>query len=108
MGAPARRPEIPFEEIQLKFADDNRVIGVEPCSPNRQVPVLFVNGERVWDSLAIGETVAELFPGKKLWPEDRQARALARSVCAEMHSGISQPALRDAHEHPRLASRARA
>jgi glutathione S-transferase len=80
---------IAFEEIQLKFADDNRVIGVEAWSPNRKVPVLFVDGERVWDSLAISETVAELYPEKMLWPEDRQARALARSVCAEMHSGFS-------------------
>jgi glutathione S-transferase len=83
-----RQAGIEFEEVQLKFADDNRVIGVEPYSPNRQVPVLFVNGERVWDSLAISEAAAELFPEKRLWPEDRQARALARSVCAEMHSGF--------------------
>ena len=79
---------IPFEEIQLKFADDNRVIGVEAYSPNGQVPVLFVNGERIWDTLAIGEAVAELFPEKRLWPEDRRARALARAACAEMHSGF--------------------
>ena len=83
-----RQAGIEFEEVQLKFADDNRVIGVEPWSPNRQVPVLFVNGDRVWDSLAIGEAVAELFPGKNLWPQDSRARALARSVCAEMHSGF--------------------
>jgi glutathione S-transferase len=83
-----RQAGIEFEEVQLKFADDNRVIGVERWSPNRQVPVLFVNGERVWDSLAISEAVAELFPGKNLWPENSQARALARSVCAEMHSGF--------------------
>ncbi|HZM44338.1 MAG TPA: glutathione S-transferase [Burkholderiales bacterium] len=83
-----RQAGIEFEEVQLKFADDNRVIGVERWSPNRQVPVLFVNGERVWDSLAISEAVAELFPRKNLWPENSQARALARSVCAEMHSGF--------------------
>ena len=83
-----RQAGIEFEEVRLKFADDNRVIGVERWSPNRQVPVLFVNGERVWDSLAISEAVAELFPRKNLWPENSQARALARSVCAEMHSGF--------------------
>src|SRR4026208_1717139 len=70
-----RQAGIEFEEVQLKFADDNRVIGVERWSPNRQVPVLFVNGERVWDSLAISEAVAEPYPEKKLWPGGRQARA---------------------------------
>ena len=83
-----RQAAIAFEEVQLKFDDANRVIGVEPWSPNGQVPVLYVNGERVWDSLAIGEAVAELYPEKKLWPGDRHARAVARSVCAEMHSGF--------------------
>ena len=83
-----RQAEIPFEEVQLKFDDANRVIGVEAWSPNGQVPVLYVNGERVWDTLAIGEALADLFPAKKLWPEERQARALARSACAEMHSGF--------------------
>src|SRR5262245_41251813 len=83
-----RQAGIAFEEVQLKFADDNRVIGVESWSPNGQVPVLHANGERVWDTLAIAEAIAELFPEKMLWPDDRQARALARSVCAEMHSGF--------------------
>jgi glutathione S-transferase len=83
-----RQAGIEFEEVQLKFADDNRVIGVEAYSPNGQVPVLFVKGERVWDTLAIAETVAELYPGKSLWPQNAHARALARSVCAEMHSGF--------------------
>ncbi|HYG66772.1 MAG TPA: glutathione S-transferase, partial [Anaeromyxobacteraceae bacterium] len=41
---------------------------------------------RVWDSLAIAEYLAERHPG--LWPADRAARAWARSVCAEMHSGF--------------------
>ena len=43
---------------------------------------------RVWDSLAIAEYLAELFPDKKLWPEDPIARAFARSISAEMHSGF--------------------
>ena len=43
----------------------------------------------VWDSLAIAEYLAECYPEAQLWPQDRQARALARSVCAEMHSGFS-------------------
>jgi glutathione S-transferase len=47
-----------------------------------------IDGEPVWDSLAIAETVAEMHPEKHLWPEDPVARRVARSVCAEMHSGF--------------------
>src|SRR5215212_4906473 len=76
---------IPFEEIQLWFDDDARVIGGERYSPTAQVPVLLVDGEPVWDSLSICEAVAELYREKALWPKDTRARQLARSVCAEMH-----------------------
>jgi glutathione S-transferase len=79
---------IAFEEIQLKFTDTGKVAGIEPYSPTRQVPVLIVDGEPVWDSLAIGEVVAELFPEKQLWPSDPRARQIARSICAEMHAGF--------------------
>jgi glutathione S-transferase len=83
-----REAGIPFEEISLKFDDQGRIPGVERYSPSGQVPVLLVDGEPVWDSLAICETVAELFPDKHLWPRDARARRLARSVCAEMHAGF--------------------
>jgi glutathione S-transferase len=79
---------IAFEEIQLKFSDTGKVAGIEPYSPTRQVPVLSVDGEPVWDSLAIAEAVAELFPHKQLWPADARARQIARSICAEMHAGF--------------------
>ena len=83
-----RQAEIPFQEIQLKFAQDVSVIGVEKYSPTRKVPVLLVDGEPVWDTLAICETAAELFPQNHLWPQEARARRVARSVCAEMHSGF--------------------
>lgn len=83
-----RQAQIPFEEVQLKFGPDTKVIGVEQYSPTRKVPVLLVDGEPVWDTLAICETAAELFPDKHLWPVDARARRLARSACAEMHSGF--------------------
>ncbi|MBE0625543.1 MAG: glutathione S-transferase family protein [Burkholderiales bacterium] len=89
-----RQAGIDFEEIGLKFSDEGRVRGVEPYSPTRQVPVLLVDGEPVWDSLAICEAVAELFPDKRLWPADARARQIARSICAEMHAGFRS--LRDA------------
>lgn len=54
-----------------------------------QVPILIDGDLRVWDSLAIVEYLAERFPDKQLWPADSEARALARSVCAEMHSGFA-------------------
>ena len=79
---------IAFEEIQLKFTDEGKVEGIEPYSPTRQVPVLIVDGEPVWDTLAICEAVAELFPQKNLWPADARARRMARSICAEMHAGF--------------------
>jgi glutathione S-transferase len=79
---------IAFEEIQLKFTDEGKVEGIEPYSPTRQVPVLIVDGEPVWDSLAICEAVAELFPQKNLWPAGARARQIARSICAEMHTGF--------------------
>jgi glutathione S-transferase len=86
-----RQAGIAFEEVPLKFDESGgglRVAGIERYSAAGKVPVLLVDGEPVWDSLAICETVAELFPGKRLWPEDERARRVARSICAEMHSGF--------------------
>ena len=86
-----RQAGIPFEEVQLKFEDADgglRIAGIEPYSKARKVPVLLIDGEPVWDSLAICETVAEMFPDKHLWPESDAARRVARSACAEMHSGF--------------------
>ncbi|MBM3357273.1 MAG: glutathione S-transferase family protein [Betaproteobacteria bacterium] len=83
-----RQAQIPFEEIQLWFDDEARPRGIGQYSPAGQVPVLLVDGAPVWDSLAICETLAELFPEKRLWPEEAGARAHARAVCAEMHAGF--------------------
>jgi glutathione S-transferase len=86
-----RQAEIPFQEVQLKFGEsDGRltVPGIEKYSAARKVPVLVIEGEPMWDSLAICETVAEMFPEKTLWPEAADARRMARSACAEMHSGF--------------------
>ncbi|HEX2331920.1 MAG TPA: glutathione S-transferase family protein [Burkholderiales bacterium] len=86
-----RQAEIPFEEVQLKFDESGgglRVAGIERYSAAGKVPVLLIDGEPVWDTLAICETVAELYRGKQLWPQDERARRAARSACAEMHSGF--------------------
>jgi glutathione S-transferase len=83
-----RQAGIAFRELQLWFDEDGHAKGIEQYSPTGQVPVLLVNDEPVWDSLAICETVAQLFPEKRLWPGDTRAQALARSACAEMHAGF--------------------
>lgn len=57
-------------------------------SPTGKVPVLECEHGTIWDSLAIAEYLAERFPEANLWPRDPAARALARSICAEMHSGF--------------------
>jgi glutathione S-transferase len=59
-----------------------------------KVPILLHNGQSIWDTLAIIEYAAETWPEKGLWPKNKKARALARSVSAEMHSGFH--ALRNA------------
>jgi glutathione S-transferase len=84
----AREAGIAFEEVQLKFDDTGRAKGVERYTPTGRVPVLVIDGDSVWDSLAICETLAERYPEKQLWPADARARRVARSICAEMHSGF--------------------
>lgn len=86
---------IEFEEVMVRFGDDpftdNSLFkqAVMAVNPNGRVPVLVDDGLAVWDTLAIAEYVAEKFPAKSLWPHSAAARARARSVCAEMHSGFT-------------------
>ena len=87
-----RQAGIDFEEVMVRFdafTPGSRFKQVlAPLSPTGKVPVLVHDGLVVWDTLAIAEYVAECHPDKALWPADRAARARARSVCAEMHSGF--------------------
>ena len=84
---------IPFEEVRVRFdsfeADSEFKRVISPVSPTGKVPVLVDGDLVVWDTLAIAEYVAETWPDKQLWPRDAKARARARSVCAEMHSGFT-------------------
>ena len=81
---------IAFEEVLIPLytgdADKQRILGF---SRSGKVPVLIDGDVTVWDSLAIIEYAAERFPQARLWPEDRAARAHARSISAEMHSGFA-------------------
>jgi len=79
---------IEFDEVQLKFGSDAHRDGIARWSPTGLVPVLWLDGEPVWDTFAIAETVAERWPERQAWPTGARARAVARSVCAEMHSGF--------------------
>jgi glutathione S-transferase len=84
-----RHADIPFAEETLGFNAPDFKESVRRVSPAGRVPVLIDGDLVVWDSLAIAEYVAEKFPEKKLWPEERTARARARSMCAEMHAGFA-------------------
>jgi glutathione S-transferase len=84
---------IPFEEVMVRFdafdADSQFKQTLAAVTPVGKVPVL-VDGDRVvWDTLAIAEYLAERFADRGLWPREAAARARARSVCAEMHSGFA-------------------
>jgi glutathione S-transferase len=79
----------PFREVVVQLGEADTAAKIAKYSPSGRVPAL-VHGELVvWDSLAICEYLAELFPQAKLWPEDATARAVARSVTAEMHSSFA-------------------
>ena len=78
---------LPFEEIVIPLRQPDTALHIRRYSPSGKVPVLLVGGQRIWDSLAIAEYLAEEHPN--LWPAERAARALARAVCCEMHSGFS-------------------
>jgi glutathione S-transferase len=93
-----RQAGIGFEEVKVRFDsfEANSVFKktIAKVGPTGRVPVLTDDGFAVWDTLAIAEYLAEKYPDKMLWPQDPLARARARSVCAEMHSGFG--ALRSA------------
>ena len=84
---------IPFEEVMVRFdsfdAGSNFKNTMASISPTGKVPALVDGDLKIWDTLAIAEYAAEQFPDKNLWPKDKAARAVARSVCAEMHAGFT-------------------
>ena len=85
-----RASNIAFEEVFIPLytgdADKQRILAF---THSGKVPALVDGDITVWDSLSIIEYLAERFPEKQLWPEDRARRAHARSISAEMHSGFA-------------------
>lgn len=81
---------IPFEEKQVDYLDDWQ----EQCaqflkfSLNSKIPVLYHNGEIIWDGLAIVEYITEEYP--QVWAEDKVSRVWSRSTSAEMHSSFAE------------------
>lgn len=84
---------IAFDEVTVRIdsfqGDSQFKARMAKVSPVGKVPVLVDDGFAVWDTLAIAEYLAERFPEHQLWPADPKARARARCVCAEMHSGFT-------------------
>jgi glutathione S-transferase len=81
-----------FEETLLRYRTPEGKARLSALSPPSKVPLLVHKRDgreiKVWDSIAIGEYLAETFPAARLWPADPEARAYGRSVSAEMHSGF--------------------
>lgn len=84
--------KLAFEEVLIPLRRPESKENIKKHSPSGKVPALNIEEEgrvqTVWDTLAICETLAERHPSAHLWPQDQMARAEARSVTAEMHSGF--------------------
>jgi glutathione S-transferase len=94
----AKQSGLPFEEMVVPLYDadwDKRREGDEFAPSSGKVPILWDGDVVVWDSLAIVEYLNEKSGGTRFWPSDDAARAMARSMGAEMHSGFA--ALRRKH-----------
>jgi hypothetical protein len=79
---------IAFEEKVVPLYEPGSREQILQYSPAGKVPVLVDGDQRIWESLAILEYLAEKFPKQKLWPDDPRARAHARIVATEMHAGF--------------------
>lgn len=84
---------IPFEEVLIPFGqtfdDPEWKRAISAYTPAGKVPALIDGEIKVWESLAIMERVADSRTDLAIWPRDPAARAMARSISAEMHAGFS-------------------
>ncbi|WP_429048027.1 glutathione S-transferase N-terminal domain-containing protein [Aeromonas hydrophila] len=79
-----------WQEQVFDLEDAKELQRLKRLAPAGLVPWLDHDGVRVHDSLAIAEYLHELCPARRLYPEARAERALARSLCAELHAGFRQ------------------
>lgn len=89
---------LPFEEVVVSLYDaawESRKREADLAPSNGKVPMLWDGDVPVWESLAIIDYLDALAGGGTFWPQDKAARALARSIAAEMHAGYQ--ALRSEH-----------
>ncbi len=85
----ARLAGLPFNEVMVSPDDADAKKEILLLSPSILVPCLSHDGIKIWDTLAIGEYLAEVMPQSGLLPADRAARAHCRAICGEMHSGFA-------------------
>lgn len=78
----------PYDEVLIGLRQADTRVQILAHSPTGKVPLLVTEQGPIWDSLAIAEYLAETYREAHLWPRDQYARALARSACAEIHSGF--------------------
>lgn len=83
-----KKSGLAYQEKRLSLFVPEFDAAIPHYSPSGRVPVIVVDGQSIWDSMAVCEYLNECVDGK-LWPSDVMARAHARSVAAEMHSGFS-------------------
>ena len=84
---PLKQLGVPFEEVRIALFTPGYKEQILRHSPGGKVPILIDGSTTVWESLAIGEYLAEKFPA--LWPRDAAQRAAARTASAEMHAGFT-------------------
>jgi glutathione S-transferase len=80
--------KIPFEDVTIPLDQPDTRKRILAHSPNGKCPSLHDGPISVWESTAIIDYVAEKYPEKPIWPKTKAARALARSLSAEMHAGF--------------------
>ena len=81
---------LPFEERLIPLFDENWDAAIAAVSPSRKVPCLVDGDLTIWETLAIIEYATDRHPQAAIWPDDFEARAVARSVACEMHAGFGE------------------
>ena len=79
---------LPFDEEVIGLRSPQTADAIAVYSPSGMVPVLIDGALAIWDSLAIAEYLTDAHPEHAIWPRDPKARALARCIASEMHSGF--------------------